>query len=77
MEGQKMNQIDSLVIVRWPKGYVAHLRFEDPINDCDVSAASQYMLDKLIHREIEKAMGRPQYRDLMRKFNNKWARYAR
>lgn len=42
----------SIVIVRWPKGYVAHLRFEDPRHNIDLSHFSKGLLYESIERYV-------------------------
>jgi hypothetical protein len=38
----------SVVIVRFPRGWVAHIRFEDSSRDEDISSNFRYILDSRI-----------------------------
>jgi hypothetical protein len=38
----------SVVIVRHPRGWVAHIRFENPREDQDISAGSRWILNTKI-----------------------------
>lgn len=44
--------IPSVTIVRWPKGYVAHLRYANPRMNADLSHFSKYLLYEAIERHI-------------------------
>ncbi len=43
---------DSIVVVRWPKGYVAYLRFSDPKLDSNISHYHKDYLHYAIERRI-------------------------
>lgn len=46
--------LSSIVIVQWQRGYVAHVRYDDPKADADISATSKWTLYDLIERHIRK-----------------------
>lgn len=41
---------ESVVIVRWPRGYVAHVRYADPRKNVNISSGTRYMLNHLIDK---------------------------
>jgi hypothetical protein len=54
----------SVIVVRWPLGWVAHLRFKNSKLDEDVSASSRYFLDN----KIDKFFWEGKYETTYRKF---------
>lgn len=50
-----MNSLESAVVVRHPKGFVAHLRFKNEKDDIDLSANNQKLIDVLVDRYIRRA----------------------
>lgn len=47
-----MSHVTSVVVCRFPRGYVASLRFEDKTDDLDVSANSRWGMYALIEKLI-------------------------
>lgn len=43
---------ESVVIVKWRQGYVAHLRFKDSRHDCDISHNYKQYLYHNIERKV-------------------------
>lgn len=48
-----MDKVQSIVIVRNSKGYVASLRFENRSYDADIASASKYLLYQRIESYVE------------------------
>lgn len=46
------NELLSVVIVAWRRGFVAHIRFADPLADADISANNKYGMDTSIDRYL-------------------------
>ena len=44
----------SVVVVRWPKGFVAHVRFEDSQYDIDISSHNKNYLHDAVERHWRK-----------------------
>lgn len=42
------NELESIVVMAWPKGFVAHIRFKDPRDDADIAKPRKYWLDRAI-----------------------------
>lgn len=61
-KGEKMKLTVPAIIVKWPKGYVAHVRFPDGKGDADLSASTpgaiKYVIDKHIKERNEKMLDR-------------------
>ena len=47
-----MDKLQSIVIVKVSKGYVAHLRFENRLDDADIASASKYILYQRIEQYV-------------------------
>lgn len=50
-------EIESVVIIKWDKGYVAHLRFNDPKLNTDLSHFSRPILHSLVDSYLLKKIG--------------------
>lgn len=46
-------KLESCVVVRWPRGWVAHVRFDNPRKDADISSHSRYVLGMKIQEYVE------------------------
>lgn len=42
----------SIVIVRWPRGYVAHVRFTDSSKDIDLSSYNKFYLYEMVEKYV-------------------------
>ncbi len=51
------SKILSIVIVRCPLGWLAHLRFADTQFDEDISASSKFVLNTRIDQKVFRALG--------------------
>jgi hypothetical protein len=43
----------SVVVVKWPKGWVAHIRYKDSKKDIDLSSGSRYLIHILIDKHFK------------------------
>lgn len=50
-----MNEIVSAVVLRYPKGYVAQLRFRDKKDDIDLSSNNHQSIYSLLERYVRRA----------------------
>lgn len=45
---------ESIVIVKWGKGYVAHLRYEDHKHDINISHGIKEVLYRIVEKQVRK-----------------------